>query len=732
MSTATARATAALPFTPDWLQWADQGTRVVAARIGSTEQPVVVELTGAQWTAAASDLVGGKVTAVAVTPVRSLLAIAEQIPLDTDPNFQRIRLIDIKTTRQLWARNYVGADSLLISDHGDGLLIGATWPKLSVRGLATSGAELEWSPVTVPDGSQPWSLSPEGGGSYLVLGSPPTLLSFPDEEFAEWPSPNPGLPDPCSVIRYAATGVVVVMGGSHRSEVPPGGSTAHVLSRSFVAVLRQETGAVEAIVKGEADTSLLGGGGWWLHDAAVSVDGRIVATATESELTIRGLPDLEPIARPTPIPPPALRFDRRMRCHPDGTLVAVNWTRDGRGVMLIETTSGQCVWQQSGEVTGFEFSPDGSSLAVSDAGRLRIYDVGTLTAENWGETQQWPVDGNVDVVSASTVPLDEQFDSTVVIGGGRGASGGGVEFHQVVGGGPTTLSQPATPVVGVTFGPDQELYAVWRRAGVKPLRARRRTGAVRTDWDTPPPSGVAFVAPGSVVVVTGRNVVRRSDVSSALPEAEKQLASAVQHVVLAGSSGMVAVAGGSRTWLLDTETLEPRWFTDHVGDVSALTVDPVGAVIVAHGDGVTVIQADQLDATGPLAPLPTTALKQLSPGVAVDNAVASTDRSLLAVTAGNSVGILDGATGATRFTWQFDYPVVKVVFNPRDAVVVIATQEPLLVMRDVIDGDEFWWTRPPVAIQDIAFSERTSPGMEPLLFVAGDGGVRMYERLRRG
>jgi len=413
-------------------------------------------------------------------------------------------------------------------------------------------------------------------------------------------------------------------------------------------------------------------------------------------------------------------------------------SRSDRGDIMRSATpqrpaiAGQCVWQQSGEVTGFEFSPDGSNLAVTDAGRLRVYDVGRLTAENWGETQHWPVDGTVDVVSASTVPLDQQFDSTVVIAGGRGAAGGGLEFHQVVGGGPTTFSQPATPVVGVTFSPDQELYAVWRSAGVKPLRARRRTGAVRCDWDTPPPSGVAFVSPASVVVVTGRNVVRRWDVSSPLPEVEKQLASAVEHVVLAGNTGMVAVAGGSRTWLLDSGTLEPRWFTDHVGDVSALSADPVGAVIVAHGDGVTVIQADELEATGPVAPLPATALRQLSPGVAVDSAVSSADRSLLAVTAGNSVGILDGVAGATRFKWQFDYPVVKAVFNPRDAVVVIATQEPLLVMRDVIDGDEFWWTRPPNAIQDIAFSNRKSPDMEPLLFVAGDSGVRMYERFRRG
>jgi WD40 repeat protein len=111
-------------------------------------------------------------------------------------------------------------------------------------------------------------------------------------------------------------------------------------------------------------------------DLAWSEDGRRLAVATE-RVSVWDVEEGQAVLTPTP----AWQINRAVALHPGGKLLAVggnNIDQTAGGVMVLDITSGETIWSQTGigwAINDLSFTSDGAEVvSVSQDGSLRAWD----------------------------------------------------------------------------------------------------------------------------------------------------------------------------------------------------------------------------------------------------------------------------------------------------------------------------------------------------------------------
>lgn len=719
-----------LPFEPNWLRWGAGDGQLVAADVGGTHGLVSIAVTGsgARYTPTAQpqEFPGGTLTAVAVCPERAALAVAETIAIPGDERFRRVRVHDLAGGRQRWFRNYAEADDLLVDAGGGGTVLARTSTRVVARDLGT-GNERWPGPVDLGSGPRyPWRLESPGGGR-LVVGTQPVRV---DVATAAVLGPA-ALPADCYQIVHAGPDRILVRGGTESYgdyvETPDGTLLLVDTSSSYIAEI--ETGALT--VRTKVDRAVHPS----LVDAAADAAGRLLAVATGAGLEMLTVPTLTPAAGFHPVTFGAGAAGRPglVRFSPDGTMVAVNATRTGPGVLFVDARTGAGTGQIPGDVGGFEFSPSGRLLAVRSGRRVKIYDVDQVRAETWTARDAWKLPGvpaAVAIVTITTHPQGEPgpYVRRRVGAVGRHASGGGFEYFGAVGAANWDYTpRPGKPAAGIAFNTDASGdYAVWREAGPKFATYYNSANVEQRGIPVPVRAGtVTFLDGRRLLTVGGDPRARIFDVHTDAGELTAALLGQTPAMIVslwygavATDLSLIALGGGDRSWLIhagDASPLRPEPVV-HGGAVTALAFDPTSAATLYVGHERAAV--DVVDtATGRIE-------RQIGHAAPVTQVVVRGDGRLMLTVNGTTVrAVTLPAPASAGELRTFAAPVTKVGFHPRDATAVVATEEPGLVMFDLDTGSELWWTPLPGVPRDFAFDTDGS-----VLAVACDGQVLFFAR----
>jgi WD40 repeat protein len=720
-----------LPFVPNWLRWATGDDHLVAAEVGSAHGLVSITVDGSGGryapTAEASEFAGGTITAVAVSPERTALAIAEVIAIPGDNQFRRIRVHDLRSGRQRWFRNYAEADDLLIDGAGNGTVLARRSTRIVGRDLGTGDERWPGRPIELAHGPQyPWRLASAGAGGRLVAGAQPQLFDLATAVFLG----SSSLSGDCHQIVHAGPDRVLVRGGAEAYEsveVEGGGFELVLAATSYVAELDARDLTVRRTIDRPSPPSLT--------DAAADAAGRQLALATGAELEMFTLPGLAPAAGFHPVTLGAGAADRRrlIRFSPDGAVVALNATRTGPGVLLVDARTGAGAGQLPGEVAGFEFSPSGRLLAVTSGRSVSIYDVDQIRAETWRARGSWDLPGAPAAVAIATITTHPQGESGPYVRRRIGAvgshdAGGGFERFGTIGAASWDYTpQTGKPVAGIAFNPNRSGdYAVWRVAGPKYLTYYNSANVELLRCPVPTKAGsVTFLDDRRLLAVGIDLRARIFDIGAPAGPLEAKLvaqspamAVGLWYGAAAPDLSLVALCGSDRSWLVNAQDASPVHPAPivHGGDVTAVAFDPVTAARLYVGHERAAV--DVVDtATGRIE-------RQIGHAAPVTQVAVRGDGRLMLTVNGTTVrAVTLPAPGGPDELRTFDAPVTKVGFHPRDSTAFVATEEPGLVVFDLDTGSELWWTPLPGVPRDFAFDADGD-----ILAVACDRGVHLFAR----